>query len=138
MPRPGSQQLAGAELEERGLMISGAWLKHSRGKLRLVGRVGEVLGLQAQAAPLDVALAPLARQAAVEQIARIELNSWLSGEDCHRAPASRLEEQRRASQLRGGLIQHPAMIVPFTVSNLLIIGIDLSSDRPQRGEIHRR
>ena len=49
------------------------------GKLGWLGRVGEVLGFEAEAAALDVFCAALAGEGAVEEVAGVELDAGFGG-----------------------------------------------------------
>src|SRR5262249_4805570 len=74
-----------AEGEDRLRLQPLAGTQNRRRKGRLVRRVGEMLGLQAQAGAALVDAAGLAGDRAIEKIAGIELNARLGGRHVERA-----------------------------------------------------
>ena len=64
----------------------------------VVGRVREVLGLQAEARVLDILPAALARQCPIQEVARVELNPWLIRPNFQHA------SRRRIMNPRGGRV----------------------------------
>ena len=104
---------------------------------RAVGGVGEHLRLQRHAVAHAIGLPALAGQAAIEEIARIELHAGLGRQHLQHAARCRVgkagEEARRARALAG---DHPAMVVAVADADLVMGGVaHPRADHPGRAEI---
>src|SRR5438034_8743942 len=97
-----------------------------------------MLRLEAQARAPAVHVPGLARDRAVEEIARVELQPRLSRRDVERAPARRLLEARRMQEAVAIPIEDPVVIVAGREAQLLVAGIDARADRRGVPEIERR
>src|SRR5690348_15466565 len=87
-------------------------LQFGRRKLGLVGRVGEMLGLQAESGATRILHPSLARYGAVQKIAAIELHSRLRGPHFQHAPGTRVIGSGSQHRFAGGSpIQNKIVIV---------------------------
>ena len=77
------------------LLVSLPRFQHSGRELRLIGRIGKVLALQAQRVPFTVHHTALAGVGPVQEVAGVELDGGLRGVDLHGATADRLVHSRR-------------------------------------------
>src|SRR5213082_946052 len=100
-----------------------------RGRERpMVGRIGKVLRLQTKSVALLIDFAVLSGERAVEKISCVELNSWLSRPDFHRASRSTFIDHSSLAQSSYPAIQHKVVIITFAKLQLLIVVIDALSD----------
>ena len=103
----------------------------------MIGRIGEVLRLQAERAAMLVNMAGFACDCAVEEIAGVELQPGLRRRDIERSAALRILELRGVTQPRVA-IQDPVMVVALAVLDLLVIRVDARADRGRLAEVERR
>src|SRR4051794_17311973 len=108
----------------------------------MIRRIRKMLGLQGQTIAEPVHSAAFAGDGAVQEIAGIELQTWLGGRDLHRATTRRLDDSRRKKQrvCRGAVpIQHPVVVVAVAVANLGVLPlVDSRSDCRRRAEVEWR
>src|ERR1700733_7091792 len=90
----------------------------------MIRRIREVLRLQTKPGPALVYLAAFALDRAVQGIAGIKLNAWLSRIDFQCASAFRLFYARRQRQPGTAFVQHPVMVVASAEFQLLVILVD--------------
>src|SRR6185295_2305055 len=95
----------------------------------MIGRVWEMLRLQAESVALLVHPSRLAGQRAVQKIAGVELDARLGGGHVEHASAGRFLEPCRVMQGRScgpadRTVQHPVMVVAVAVLQLRMIGCD--------------
>ena len=108
-----------------------------RRPLGLVGRVGILLGLEADAAALQVLDALLAGDGAVEEVAGVDLDAGLVGVDLQ------VDAGGRAPELDGDLrdvalgVQDPVVVVAVAVADLLVVGGDVTADSVRGTEVER-
>ena len=96
----------------------------------VVGCIRIVLGLETDSVAETIDFTPLARNGAVQEITRINLNTRFGGKDIESNAGSRAVE-------RGGMsigitrisVQYEIMVIAVSVAELEIIGIDVLSDR---------
>src|ERR671920_878522 len=98
----GGARSVGGEPVDAGGVVALAGAQHGRREVGVVGRVRVVLGLQGQAVALAVGAAAGPDQGAVEEVARVELDAGLVGEDLQHPPAARVLEPGR--QLEAGAV----------------------------------
>ena len=84
--------LFGQEMPHRATTVGLAWAQHGAGELRLIWRIGEMLGFEAQPGMVMVAHAVLTHQCAIEEVTRIELHARLGGIYRKHAPTVRVGE----------------------------------------------
>src|SRR5439155_1165600 len=99
-----------AECEHGLRLIALPRAQNRRGEVRVIGRIGEVLRLQAERAAMLVNMAGFACDCAVEEIAGVELQPGLRRRDIERSAALRILELRGVTQPRVA-IQDPVMVV---------------------------
>src|SRR5689334_16953988 len=101
-----------------------------------------MLGLERQTVTEVIHSTALSGDAAVEEVAGVELDAGLGGGDLHRAPTRRLDDARSEYERisRGvAAIQHEVVIVAVAVANLGVLSlIDSLANRVRRAEIERR
>ena len=102
------------------------------GELGLVGAVGEVLGLEAEAAPLRVGALRLAAEASVEEVAGVELDAGLGGEDLEDAARLGFEDAGGEDRLGAGgawsAVEDEVVVVAVTELELGIRLVDVLAD----------
>jgi integrase len=103
----------------------------------MVGRVGKVLGLQAESKALLVDVSLLARYGSIQEVAGIELHSWLRRVDLHHSPGPRLAHPRREHRIGTGSIDHEVVVVSMGHHELLVLLVNAGTDHYGFGEIHR-
>ena len=94
----------------------------------MVGRIREVLRLQAEAVGLPIGLAAGPDQRAVEEVAGVELDARLGRLDLHDPAARRLEHpgsQAERTNLR--LVEHEIVVVAVPEQGLLVVLADARS-----------
>src|SRR4051794_5072432 len=89
-----------AELVNGGGPVHLPGAKHSRGKVRVVGGIREMLGLEGEPVPLPVHPAAGADERAVQEVPPVELDSRLAGEDAEHSPALPVDRLSRQCQTR--------------------------------------
>ena len=80
------------------MVIFFPWIQNHGRKLRLIGRIGKMLGLQCQSLMLMVRHAGFADEGAVKVVAGIKLNTRFGSEDFHSPAADRIVKARRQNQ----------------------------------------
>src|SRR5579862_9420413 len=127
-----------AELVDSCLMIYLTRLELGRGELGLVRRIRIVLSLQAEAVVLVVDLAALANIRAVQEVARIELQTGLVGPDFHDAAGPRARDPGGEPYPLAVSIDTKVVVVSAGVFQLDIVLIDTRPDRGGLAEVQRR
>ena len=115
-----------------------ARLDDRRRERRLVGRVGEVLRLEAEPEPVAVHRTALAGDRAVEEVPRVELHARLRRRDVHDAAGGRLAHRDDAPERAGVAVEHPVVVVALAVRDLLVLRVDAGADRGGGAEVERR
>src|ERR1700761_1190881 len=150
----------GGEGEDRRRREGVARGERGRGEGRLVGRVGEVLGLEGVAGTLAVGVTGDASERAGEEVAAVELDARLVGPDGQLAAATRIPgpggeiEAVRTGRLRRLLVEYPVVVVALGDGQLaLALGqrvvarrdvvrrahvVDPRPDGVRGGEVERR
>src|SRR5262249_57611619 len=107
------------------------------GERGLVGRVGEVLRLQAEGVALLVAVSALAGDGAVEEVAGVELYARLGREDLHDPARRRLGDE--GGPLEAGPLPHEdeVVVVPPPADELLVLLPDPGPDGERLPELER-
>ena len=109
--------------------------KHYAGEIRTVGSVGEVLALEANSRASSESCTA-ATFISVCPVVRIYLYTWLCGVHLHSASAVRLLNACGKTQLAFlTLVEHEAMVVAGTVLNLLVVSVNILSDRFRGAEV---
>ena len=75
---------------------------------------------------------------AVEEVARVELDPRLGGEDLERAAALRLDDPGDLAQLARLAAQHEVVVVAAAALQLLVGRVDARADRCRLAEVERR
>ena len=109
-----------------------------RRPLGFVGGVGIVLGLEADGGALVVHDALLAGDGAVEEVAAVDLDAGLVGEDLEVDAGGGAVKLRGGSVDVAGGIQHPVVVIAVAVADLLVVGGDAVADEVCRAEVERR
>src|SRR6266508_2533857 len=130
--------VVGGEPVDGGRVVLLARPQHGRREVVMVGRVRVVLGLQRQAVALPVHPAAGADQGAVQEVARVELDARLVGEDLQDPAASRVGQPRRQLQPGAAPVQHPVVVVAAADDELRVAVADARTDRGRPGEVQRR
>src|SRR5215213_5561525 len=139
LPGTGSARSVGGEPVDRSGVVALAGAQHGRREVGVVGRVRVVLGLQSQAVALAVGAAAGPDQGAVEEVARVELDAGLVGEDLQYPPAARVLQPGRQLQPGAAPVEHPVVVVAAADLELLeAVVTDALADPGRTGEVHRR
>src|SRR5215218_10830360 len=135
----GGARSVGGEPVDRGGVVALAGAQHGRREVGVVGRVGEVLGLQGETVALPVGAAAGPDHGAVEEVARVELDAGLVGEDLQYPPAARVLQPGRQLQPGAAPVEHPVVVVAAADLELLeAVVTDPLTDPGRTGEVHRR
>src|SRR5215211_4770989 len=135
----GGARSVGGEPVDRGGVVALAGAQHGRREVGVVGRVGEVLGLQGETVALPVGAAAGPDHGAVEEVARVELDAGLVGEDLQHPPAARVLQPGRQLQPGAAPVEHPVVVVAAADLELLeAVVTDALADPGRTGEVHRR
>src|SRR5690606_29370433 len=106
-------------------------------KFRLIGRIGKMLRLNAEAAAMTKALPPCT-ETAIEEIAGIKLRARLGGQYFQHTTSGVLFNSRRKTQLaRRCLVQHKIVVVAPAQLQLLILCTYVLADSLGFTEIER-
>src|SRR6185312_16380033 len=132
-PSPSHQREAIHRLVPVGL----SGIEPRRRKIGTVGRVGPGLRFEAEGIRLPIESVAFAAQRAVEEVAGIELQAGLVGQQLHDAPAMRGFDPRSEAHAIA-LHQTIIVIVAAAAPQLLVIGSDTRADRFELAEIERR
>jgi hypothetical protein len=125
----------GAGTVFRRYLLSGAgW----SGEARLVGGIGEVLGLQAESRTVLVHHTALALDRPVQEVPGIELHAGLRGQDLHRAAAPGIGQPNRAPQPFARAADHEVVVVAAAALELLVVLGDAGADGGGLPEIEGR
>src|SRR6266478_950717 len=119
---------AGAELEYRHAVELLPWFQLSRGKAGAVGRVREMLGFEAKCESPVVNAAFFSGDRSVEEVSRVELQSWFSREHLQNPASGRLIHFGRLRQMAWRMIQHEVVVVPLAEAQLGVVHIDPLSE----------
>src|SRR5207249_6992349 len=82
------------EREHRARAIRRARAQDRRREVGVIGRVGKMLGFEAQPGAVRVHAAALSFNSAVQEVAGVELHAWLGRAHIERATARRLQDAR--------------------------------------------
>src|SRR5215212_2361860 len=135
----GGARSVGGEPVDAGGVVALAGAQHGRREVWVVGRVREVLGLQGQAVALAVGAAAGPDQGPVEEVAGVELDAGLVGEDLQHPPAARVLQPGRQLQPGAAPVEHPVVVVAAADLELLeAVVADALADPGRAGEVHRR
>src|SRR5215211_4066779 len=135
----GGARSVGGEPVDRGGVVALAGAQHGRREVGVVGRVGEVLGLQGEAVALAVGAAAGPDHGAVEEVARVELDAGLIGQDLQHPTTARVLQPGRQLQPGAAPVQHPVVVVAAAELQLLeAVVTDPLTDPGRAGEVHRR
>src|SRR6266705_1099367 len=103
--------LLSGEAEDNSVLVHLARFEDYRRKAGVVRRVGVVLGFHAEAVAEFVNFSPLAGQTAVEEIARVKLQTRLGREHFEDAAGGRLMHAREQGQITDALAEDPVVVV---------------------------
>src|SRR6266545_1378203 len=129
-PRPatGAAGSVGRELVDRGGLVELAGREHGRREVRVVGRVRVVLGLEGEAVALPVHPSAGPHQRPVQEVARVELQARLVGDDLEDAAAARLDHPRGQLQAAAVAVEHPVVVVAAADHELRVAVADARAD----------
>src|SRR5580700_6467533 len=113
-------------------------LQFSRGKARMIRRIGKVLRFQAKCESRFVDVALLAGNQSIQVISGIELNSGLGGKYSQNASRGGFIHFGSLGQLTFGMIQQEVIVVSQTQPQLLSLCIDPIADWMSRSKIEWR
>src|SRR5580698_7062405 len=97
-----------------------------------------MLRLQAESPMLCVGDAVTPDEAAIEEVAGIELDAGLRGFDRQLAAAHRISNDRCKAQNSRLAVQHPVEVISLAALQLLVVGVNTRADYLGLAEIHRR
>ena len=122
-PVKGERQITAlnsAEFINSGGLVSLAGFNDGIGEVGLVGRIGEVLGFEAEAATLMVGLARFSGGAPVKEVAAIELHAGCVGEYFHCASALWFFDPCDAGGFAGLGLENKVVVVATAMFKLLV------------------
>lgn len=121
--------LASGETEAGGGMVLFAGAESCRRPRGVVGCIRIVLGLETDSVAETIDFTPFARDSAVEEITRIDLNTRFCRQYIEGDTRSRAIECGSVGivLVRGG-IQHPVVVVAVSVTELDVVGVDVLPD----------
>src|SRR4029450_6950261 len=135
----GVTRSVGGEPVDGGRVVLVTGPEHGRGEVGVVGRVRVVLGLEGEAVALAVGPAAGADDGAVEEVAGVELDAGLDGQDLEHPPAPRVLQPGRQLQPGAVPVEHPVVVVAAAELQLLeAVVADALADPGRPGEVHRR
>src|SRR5258708_6712034 len=82
--------------------------------------------------------AELAGDSAIEKVAAVKLQPWLTRENFHHPPARRLIDASHQTSLPEGFIDDPIMVVAFSESELFVVLVNPRTNGGRRAKIERR
>src|SRR5580700_5126193 len=107
-------------------------------KIRMLWRIGKVLGFQAKASPDAVRLPALAFHCPIQKVAAVELNPWFGCLHLKQPPTGRFVDLCRNRQAAVcSILEDPVGVATFTELKWLIVFADLSADGHRFSEIER-
>src|SRR5579863_2433688 len=104
----------------------------------MIGRIRIVLGFKCQGAAMLVRFAALPVKRSIEEIAGVELNGGLGGEDFDDPPRFRIADPCGKFQAAAGAVENPVVIVAAAELDLFVIGGNALADRVGLAKIERR
>ena len=117
------------------VLLSG--IQDYRGEIRTVGRVGEVLGLEADSAATGEC-STLNTLVACGEVCGVELHAGFCGVALQRAAALRIGDACSKAQLAFFfLVQHVVVVETMTKLNLLIVCVDVLTESFRGSEVER-
>lgn len=129
----------GGEAIDRGGAVGPAGGQDGAGEVGVVDGVGEMLGLQAEAAAVRVGLPGFAGEGAVEEIAAVELQAGFGREHLEHAAGVRFVQARGQHRLGAAAgRQREVVVVAEAELQLRVVGRDALADRMRRGEVKGR
>src|SRR5258708_35280602 len=126
---------ASAELEYRHAVELLPWFQLSRGKAGVVGRVREMLRLQAKCESPVIDAAFFSGDRSVEEVPRVELQSRFGREHLQNPASGRLIHFGRLCQLDWRMIQYEVGVVAFAGLQLGVVRIQSLSDCMRRSKV---
>ena len=133
---------SGAEAVDHPLAVALTWTEDA-GRVagavegRLIRRVGEEAGLEAEALPVAERSAAAPDDGAVEEVAGVELNPGCVGEDIKRTSGSGFRGPGSEAEACGDA-EVEAMVVTAGQAQLQVLGADALADAARVAEIKRR
>src|SRR4029450_1550874 len=115
----GVTRSVGGEPVDGGRVVLLTGPEHGRGEVGVVGRVRGVLGLEGEGVALAVGPAAGADDGAVEEVAGVELDAGLDGQDLEHPPAPRVLQPGRQLQPGAVPVEHPGVVVAAAQPQLL-------------------
>src|SRR5215216_6384576 len=128
----------GGEAVDGGGLVPLTRRQHGRREVGVVGRVGVVLGLEGEPVALPVHPAAGADQRPVQEVAGVELDARLVGDDLQDPAAPRLDDPGRQLEAAAVPVQHPVVVVAAPDDELLEPVADARPDGGRAPEVHRR
>src|SRR6266851_8145871 len=103
------------------------------------GASRKMLRLEAQPRSVRVNATALSFDAAIQEVARVKLQSRLGRADLDRTPAGRLYESRRRDETRlAAAIEHPVVVIPTAKPQLRVLLRHPRADTRRGAKIERR
>src|SRR5215211_389941 len=133
----GAARSVGGEPVDGGGLVPLAGRQHGRREVRVVGRVRVVLGLQGEPVALPVHPAAGADQRPVQEVAGVELDARLVGDDLQDPAAPGLDDPGGQLQAAAVPVEHPVVVVAAADDQLLEAVADAGADGGRVPEVHR-
>jgi len=133
------QFVGGVELEDGDGVVLLAWTKYTVSPsldVTLVGRIGIMLGLEADAGALLVLDALLAGNGTIEEVARINLYARFGSafnKDDAALGAHHDTAEWEVGDIGRGSHKYPVVVISVAEFNLLVVGVDVLTDEFHAG-----
>src|ERR1700720_2189178 len=112
--------------------------QNRRRKIRMVGRIRVMLGLQAKTVTLFVDMTVLPGNRSIQKVSRVELHCRLGSKDFQHPATGRLMHSRGQSRAVVFPVDHEVVIVSASYQQLFIVIVDASANRGGLGEVQGR
>ena len=119
------------------LLVALTGFQYHTGEVRTVGRIGEVLSLEADCRT-ERECATVGTLIASSIVGSVELHTWFCGKDFHRTSAVRIRYLGSKTQFSlFMLVQHVAVIEALTELDLFVVCVNVLAERFRGAEIKR-
>ena len=130
--------LFGGEFVDAGLVVFFSGIEADGWECGLVGGIGPFLGFEGDGFSVFESVTAFAFSFSVEEIAAIELDTGLVGENFHHPSGGRFVDGGSELHSRSVSAQHPVVVVAIAVVQLQVVVVDALTDSGRLIEIEWR